>query len=74
MFKADVIDGEASSGIESLETEFVDEADIPWADLSFPVITETLELYFEDRKRNSFSLHTGEITRDHERAVQIARY
>lgn len=74
MFKADVIDGKASSGIESLETEFIDESDIPWPDLSFPIITETLKLYFEDRKQGEFSLHTGEITRDHERAIQITRY
>ncbi len=74
MFKADVIDGEASSGIESLETEFVDESNIPWSELSFPIITETLKLYFEDRKRGVFSLHVGEITRDHEISIQIMRY
>ena len=74
IFKADVIDGKASSGIESLETEFVDEKDVPWSDLSFPIITETLKLYFEDRERGEFCLHTGEIIRDHERATQIIRY
>jgi len=74
IFKADVVDGKASSGIESLETEFMDEAEIPWPDLSFPIITETLNLYFEDRARGEFSMHTGEITRDHERSIQITRY
>ncbi len=74
IFKADVIDGMASAGIESLETEFYDEASIPWSELSFPIITETLKLYFEDRSRGKFGLHTGEITRDHERAIQIIRY
>ena len=74
MFRAKVLDGEASPGIESLETEFVDEENIPWPDLSFPIITETLKLYFEDRKQNNFSLHTGEIIRNHERAIQITRY
>ena len=69
-----MIDGKETSGIESLETELVDESKIPWSDLSFPIITETLELYFEDRRRGRFSLHTGEIIRDHERAIQITRY
>ncbi len=74
LFKADVVDGQASPGIESLETEFVDEQDIPWGDLSFPIIDETLKLYFEDRKQGEFSLHTGEITMLPDRSIQTLRY
>ena len=74
MFRADVEDGKAQSGIESLETQFVHEQDIPWEDLAFPIINETLELYFQDRKRGEFGLHTGEITRKPDRTISTVRY
>ena len=74
MFKGEVKDGVASPGIESLETAFYDEADIPWDDLSFPIITETLKLYFEDRRRDVFPLHTGEIRRVSPDLIETTRY
>ncbi len=74
MFTADIEDGKARSGIESLETQFVEEHQIPWNDLAFPIINETLELYFEDRKRGKFSLHVGEITRKPDRTIHKVRY
>ena len=74
MFTAEVEDGKADSGVESLETAFVDEQDIPWDDLAFPIINETLELYFADRKQNLFSLHTGEIRRLPDRTIKTIRY
>ena len=74
IFKAEIEDGKAASGIESLETQFVDEKDIPWADLSFPIIDETLKLYFKDRSDGIFRLHTGEIRMMPDRKVRIERY
>lgn len=74
MFKGEVKDGMASPGIESLETAFYDEADIPWDDLSFPIINETLKLYFEDRRRDAFPLHTGEIRRVSPELIETTRY
>lgn len=74
MFRADIEDGKARSGIESLETQFVSEQDIPWGGLAFPVIAETLELYFQDRKRGEYVLHTGEITRKPDRTFSTVRY
>ena len=74
MFKGDVEDGKASSGVESLETEFTSEEDIPWSEISFPIITETLELYFDDRKNGEYRLHTGEIKRLPDRSIEIIRY
>lgn len=74
MFKGDVIAGSASPGIESLETEFMHEHDIPWSDLSFPIINETLKLYFDDRNKGEFGFHTGEIRRLEDKSIQINRY
>ena len=44
---------EYSSGPESLEVELFYEQDIPWDQLAFPVITQTLQHYFADRKPTS---------------------
>ena len=41
---------EFSSGEESLEVKLFSEDEIPWDSLSFPVVTQTLEFFFEDRK------------------------
>ncbi len=38
-----------SPGIESLETQLFTEADIPWDELAFPVVRDTLKNYFADR-------------------------
>ncbi|MEM7304848.1 MAG: NUDIX hydrolase [Pseudomonadota bacterium] len=74
MFKGEVKAGLASPGSESLETEFMHESEIPWSELSFPIIDETLKLYFEDRKQGEFTIHTGEIRRLEDKSLQITRY
>lgn len=40
-----------AAGIESLDVQLFSERDIPWADLAFPTIRTTLELFFADRRR-----------------------
>ncbi|MGK0270100.1 MAG: ADP-ribose pyrophosphatase YjhB (NUDIX family) [Cocleimonas sp.] len=40
-----------SPGIESLETELFIQEEIPWDQLAFPVVKDTLENYFSDRAR-----------------------
>ena len=48
-------------GDESLEVHLYSEADIPWDDLAFVVVRETLKRYFSNRKEGRFRLHTGTI-------------
>lgn len=62
-YLADMPKPEYSSGIESLEVELFEEADIPWDELAFPVIRETLKRYFEDRKTGEFPLYSADIVR-----------
>ncbi|GAB1261156.1 NUDIX hydrolase [Aurantivibrio plasticivorans] len=50
-----------AAGPESLEVELFTEDEIPWSELAFPVIKRTLEFYFEDRKNNSFPLHSEDL-------------
>ena len=49
-YLARLLDLDYAAGIESLEVELFSEREIPWADLAFPTIRTTLELFFEDRK------------------------
>ncbi|MBC7453058.1 MAG: NUDIX hydrolase [Massilia sp.] len=56
-----------AAGIESLEVRLFSEDDIPWDDLAFPTIRQTLELFFADRvnirEGGSYGFHCHDITR-----------
>jgi ADP-ribose pyrophosphatase YjhB (NUDIX family) len=60
-FRADLEGPEYSSGPESLEVELFYEQDIPWDQLAFPVITQTLQHYFADRKADVYPTHYQDL-------------
>lgn len=62
MFRSRLLDLDYSPGSESLEVELFREEDIPWGELAFPTIEQTLRLYFEDRRRAEFGVHLGDIS------------
>ncbi len=62
IFKADIVGGEFSPGVESLETELFSENTIPWDEIAFPIMTKTLQCYFEDRKKDHYPLHNLTFT------------
>jgi len=74
MFRGHVRDGFASIGEESLEVELFTEADIPWQEIAFPVVTETLQRFFEERVSGEFQLHCADIFRDAGGNIIINRY
>ena len=49
-------------GHESLEVQLLEEHEIAWEELAFPVIREVLQLYFKDAPKGIFSFHIGDIT------------
>lgn len=64
MFRAALCDLDFAPGHESLEVALFSEAAIPWEQLAFPVVRETLRLYFADRGRGGdFPVHVGDIER-----------
>lgn len=63
LFRGELRSGFAQAGAESLEVRLYEEAQIPWRDLAFPVIKETLVLYFDDRRRGDFPVRAGDIVR-----------
>ena len=74
MFRGELIDGYAEPGVESLEVSLFAESDIPWDEIAFPVIHETLEFYLQDRKTGHFPVRMGDVIRDQNNIVQIVRY
>lgn len=75
MFRGDLVEGKASPGIESLEISLMGEEDIPWDEIAFPVIKESLEVYFEDKRNNSnFKLRYGDMLKLPDKKFEIKRY
>ena len=74
MYRGTLRDGAAEAGIESLEVGLFDESEIPWDDLAFPVVIESLQRYFEDRKTGQFGVHRADIHSRAGQAIQVVRY
>jgi ADP-ribose pyrophosphatase YjhB (NUDIX family) len=60
-FHARLLDEDFAPGVESLEVKMFEERDVPWDSIAFRTVAQTLQWYFEDRKRGAYSLHTGTI-------------
>lgn len=57
-FRASLQSPVFNPGHETQEARLFTEADIPWDDLAFRTVKETLRCYFSDRAKNNFELHT----------------
>ena len=60
-FRAQLRDLDFSSGTESLDVRLFREHEIPWDELAFPVIKESLEYYFEDRRAGQYPVRSREL-------------
>ncbi|WP_179404230.1 NUDIX hydrolase [Burkholderia guangdongensis] len=56
-------DADFAAGEESLEVRLFDEADIPWDEIAFPTVSQTLRFFFADREAGDYGVHTGDIFR-----------
>jgi len=63
IFRGALQDLEFGPGGESLDVRLFEEEAIPWEEIAFPVIRETLALYYRDRRNGDFSLRSGDIVR-----------
>jgi ADP-ribose pyrophosphatase YjhB (NUDIX family) len=63
IYRGRLLDLDFSPGEESLEVALFREHEIPWQELAFPMVTETLRRYFSDRAKGGFGLHTGTVVR-----------
>lgn len=64
LYRGRLLDGSHGAGEESLECGLFLQHEIPFDSLAFPVIRESLALYFADRERGGFPLRCGEIVRN----------
>jgi ADP-ribose pyrophosphatase YjhB (NUDIX family) len=60
-YLAKLRDTEFAPGPESIEVRLFAEHEIPWEQIAFRTVRETLLRYFEDRKRGSFGVHCADI-------------
>ena len=63
LFRARLLDLDFSAGAESLEVKLFDEADIPWEQIAFATVRNTLTHYYTDRKAGEYRFHLGTIER-----------
>ncbi len=54
MFRAAMTSGQFGPTSESSDVRLFDEKDIPWGEIAFDVIRQTLEHYFKDRKKGRY--------------------
>jgi len=60
-YRARLLSDRFQPGIETMEARLFSEADIPWDELAFRTVRETLERYFSDRRQGRFGLHVVDI-------------
>ncbi|MCH8948389.1 MAG: NUDIX hydrolase [Acidobacteria bacterium] len=62
-YRGRLTDLDYAPGSESLEVDLFHEHVVPWGQLAFRVVRETLKLYYQDRRTGRFRTHVGDIVR-----------
>jgi len=60
-YRAQLLDTRFDPGPETIEAQLFTEAQIPWDELAFRTVRETLHRYFDDRRKGQFGIHCGDI-------------
>lgn len=60
-YRASLRDTDFAPGPETIEARLFREDEVPWDNLAFRTVRETLRFYFEDRQRGQFELHCADI-------------
>jgi ADP-ribose pyrophosphatase YjhB (NUDIX family) len=61
-YRARLLSDRFNPGHETQEARLFTEAEIPWDEIAFRTVKETLEHYFADRRAGRFGIHTLDIT------------
>jgi ADP-ribose pyrophosphatase YjhB (NUDIX family) len=62
-YRCDLDNGEYGVGPESLESGLYSKQDVPWDEIAFPVVHETLQEYFSDVEKGHFPVRVSAIER-----------
>ena len=60
-YRCDLDRGEHDAGPESLETGLYSEEEVPWDEIAFPVVSQTLREYFSDAATGQFPVRVSAI-------------
>jgi ADP-ribose pyrophosphatase YjhB (NUDIX family) len=60
-YRARMLDTHVDPGPETIETRLFHEHEIPWDELAFRTVRQTLEHFFADRAQGRFGVHVGAI-------------
>jgi ADP-ribose pyrophosphatase YjhB (NUDIX family) len=60
-YRARLKDTDFAPGPETIEAQLFTESEVPWDQLAFHTVRETLKHFFEDRRRGQFDLHCADI-------------
>lgn len=60
-YTARLLSDHVDPGHETMEARLYTEADIPWDEIAFRTVKETLEHYFADRRAGKLSIHVIDI-------------
>ena len=60
-YRARLTSDQFNPGFETMEAKLFDEADIPWDEIAFRTVKETLEHYFADRRAGAYGIHVIDI-------------
>jgi ADP-ribose pyrophosphatase YjhB (NUDIX family) len=60
-YRARLLSDVFDPGFETIEARLFTQAEIPWEEIAFRTVRETLERFFADRERGQFGVHTIDI-------------
>ena len=60
-YRARLQDPNFDPGPETIEARLFDEDEVPWDEIAFRTVKETLKRYFDDRRRGQFGVHCADI-------------
>ncbi|QJC56281.1 putative 8-oxo-dGTP diphosphatase 1 [Polaromonas vacuolata] len=60
-YRARLLSAQFDPGHETMEAKLFTEDEIPWDDLAFKTVGDTLKHYFEDRRKGIFGIHAVNI-------------
>ena len=61
-YRARLLSDTFDPGHETIEARLFAEDEIPWDEIAFKTVRETLLRYFEDRRSGSFGVHNLEVS------------
>jgi ADP-ribose pyrophosphatase YjhB (NUDIX family) len=60
-YRARLLSDRFDPGHETIEARLFGESEIPWEEIAFKTVRQTLECYFDDRRKGRFAVHTIDI-------------